>query len=266
MSFERYRAQLRFEGWPYWQQKKLAGLILDDIQARDLANDLRYDAADLYFKGALSACEAINSVSKKHFSWATVKLYYSVFYFLRATLAAKQIAILKHNSYVYVKAFPGETFHKSGSTSGSTHDSVLRIATLILRGFDLLLSNSIDAENPYFWLKEKRERISYRERHFHEPDVADFWQEIDQAKDLRLLINMYLSDTQLIYCFQEEHACLALPLKRWILTRNDLINAGISPALSERQIRAMSSFLRIDGNESLFSLLPDYDYRYLGDE
>ena len=258
MSFDIYRAQVRAEGWSFWQQRNLNAQRLNDVEARDLTTDLRSDAVDLYFKGALSASEAINSVAKKHYSWATVKLYYAVFYFLRSTLAAKQIALLRHlRSFVYVKGFSGEAFCAAGSNT--THDSVLRVTNAVFSRVDLLLSNSIESENPYIWLKEKRERINYKERYFHEPDVVDFWQAIDQTRDLEALINMYLNDVRLVYCFQEDHACLALPLKRWSLTKNDLVSVGISPVLSEKQIKALGSFFRINGNARLFSLLPDYD-------
>ena len=46
----------------------------------------------------LSFSEGIDAVFQKRFSWATIKLYYAVYYLIRATLASKEIAILRCRS------------------------------------------------------------------------------------------------------------------------------------------------------------------------
>jgi hypothetical protein len=54
---------------------------------------LEEDAKDYYFSGLLSFVEALRGPPCGLSSWATVKLYYSVFYTLRAILALNEVAI-----------------------------------------------------------------------------------------------------------------------------------------------------------------------------
>ena len=65
-----------------------------DFKSGRSINDTPVDASDLllykhakyddilsyYYKSLLSFCEGLDAVSRKNYTWATVKLYYSVFY------------------------------------------------------------------------------------------------------------------------------------------------------------------------------------------
>lgn len=52
----------------------------------------------IFYNGILSFSEGIDAVFQKRFSWATIKLYYAVYYLIRATLSSKEIAILRCRS------------------------------------------------------------------------------------------------------------------------------------------------------------------------
>lgn len=251
MTFNRNRAQLRFESLPGWDVAGFSGFNLDVAQASLLQQDLHHDAKDFYYKGTLSICEAINAISRSLFSWATIKLYYSVFYFLRASLASQNIAVLRHKRYFYLYVNPGELPQGAPGRSNSTHESVLAIANKALKASDILLSNTIDGKGAYLWLKEKRERVNYQEREFHEPDFPDFWEEIANHDDLAVLIKNYMEDKNFVYCFQEDHACLALPIKRWELTKKDLISSGIGSILPDEQKRILLTLLTLPNSRPI---------------
>ena len=53
------------------------------------------DAIDFFYSGILSFAEGIDSIFLKRFSWATVKLYYSIYYLIRASMAANGYATLR---------------------------------------------------------------------------------------------------------------------------------------------------------------------------
>lgn len=80
-------------------------------QADDFAELLESEIASYYYKALLSYIESLPAIENKLFSWATVRLYYSVFYSIRAFLACENISILRQRrSLYYIKAKEGETF------------------------------------------------------------------------------------------------------------------------------------------------------------
>ena len=98
-------------GVPFRQIKKqqYEQTALTKQQAEDLRNLLESEIVPYYYKALLSYMECIPALSKKLFSWATVRLYYSVFYAIKAYLACNNIAILRAERKVfYVKAKENE--------------------------------------------------------------------------------------------------------------------------------------------------------------
>ena len=256
MSFNRGRAQLRCEEYlkctghlEKWNQSDFENFALNKAEANQLTQDLSEDSVDLYFKGLLSLSEALNSVSKFYYSWATIKLYYSVYYFIKATLASKGIALIRRKALYYLFARDGQKpVKKSPKKYNSDHSGTLHHYQDLFPG-DILLSNNIDDETVYEWLMKRREQIQYRERNFHEPSQPYFWNYIVKKIEeigMNTLIDQYIRDKYLL-CFQEEHACMATPIKRAILTKTDLVNAGIIANLSDGQRTKIVDLLIHDG-------------------
>ncbi len=262
ISFNRNRAQLRCESIlncnlpEQWHIAEFKNLQLNASQAWLLSTDLIEDSKDLYFKGILSFFEAIKSINEGLFSWATVKIHYSIYYFLRCTLAANGIAIIRQKSLFYLKAIDGEKPVTKGNRKYNTdHSGTINYYNELFSS-DILLSQTIDSINVYEWIMNRREQINYRERSFNEPDHSDFWDYIAvQVKSGRLdkLVKDYHSDP-FILCFQEEHTMLAVPFKRALLTRDKLFNEGIDISLSTNQIKFLTSLLPTK-NRELFKLL-----------
>jgi len=116
MPFNRFRAQLKCEAllscgtlddWAR-KRKNFEDFTLTRTSAKDLVASLEEDSKDLYFKGILTLSEALYGISKCLFSWATVRLYYSIFYFLRCSLATKHYAIIRNKSLYLLRAKEGE--------------------------------------------------------------------------------------------------------------------------------------------------------------
>lgn len=161
MSFERYRVQIRCEklvgarDLQDWKSKRKVFELLQlrDYDSRILLADLKEDAKDTYFKGLLSLCEGICSINRKLYSWATVKLYYSVFYFLRSSLAAKDYAVIRNKSLYLLKVKKGEKpKRKSSNRYRNDHLGIINIYRDIFEKSDILESNTVDGLNPYDWL------------------------------------------------------------------------------------------------------------------
>lgn len=251
MSFNRNRTQLRCESilncntLEDWFISDFRNLELDKSQATLLSTDLKDDAKDLYFKGLLSLFEALKSVNDKLFSWATIKIYYSLYYFLRCTMAVNGVALIRQKSLYYLKAIEGESpVNKANKRYNSDHSGTINYF-IDLFSSDILLSQTIDSTNVYNWMMDKREQINYRERQFNEPNQSTFWNFIsEQINEGRLskLITDYISD-RFILCFQEEHAVLAIPIKRAFLTKDNLDSENINISLSDEQKKILIQLL-----------------------
>ncbi len=247
MSFDRLRVQTICESlvgckdvdkWNSYQSA-FQSLILSPANCAVLTGALRDDASDLYAKGLLSFCEGISNIDRQAYSWSAVKLYYAVFYFLRASLAAANYSLVRNKSLYQLLIEPGQSPQKKKQESyRNDHVAIVNIYADVLGVSDPLSANDIAGQNPYHWLMDKRHQVHYRQRIFHDPSPPDFMIEIVQKLEsvtLHTLLSTYLEREDLIYCFLESDACVALPLLRGFRTMQDLARAGISVRIVEEQ-------------------------------
>ena len=156
MSINKSETQKYFEkmftgssGVPFRQIKKqqYEQTALTKQQAEDLRNLLESEIVPYYYKALLSYMECIPALSKKLFSWATVRLYYSVFYAIKAYLACNNIAILRAERKVfYVKAKENELIKRCDDSTD--HKGTILTMCKLFKNNDLLLSNSIEGVVP----------------------------------------------------------------------------------------------------------------------
>lgn len=246
MSSRRFRVQEYFESalgctqLQHWHsyRKRLEEYAIPRADVSTLRLKLLADGEDLFYKGLLSLGEGLTEVAEGRHSWASVKMYYSVFYFLRASLAARGYALIKNQSMYLVEINQGRLPQKKvGSGYRNDHLTVVSCNKDILGDSDMLLTNSIDDVDVYTWLMDTRNSIHYRQRQFLEPDHHENFAIIQEAVDRGAfsgLLSEYYNDSVPIYCFDSDHASVAAPLKRAILTRMDLTGAGINEFSSER--------------------------------
>jgi len=271
MSFDRFRVQEYIESavgcedlnnWPNFRTS-LEAYTLPHQDENQVRKNLLDDGEDLFYKGLLSLGEGLDAVAQKRHSWAAVKLYYSVFYFLRASLAAKGYAIIKNKSqYLFDLRTGNSPIKKSSTRYRNDHIAVIHIYEDIVGENDILSTNSIDDNSVYIWLMDRRNQVHYRQRGFLEPDWMEEYAQakhaIEESKYSDLLDQYYHDDTP-IYCFDPDHAIIAVPIRRAINTRNDLFNAGLTVFSKEKLNAAKSNLERnIDSNCSIWSLFEEH--------
>jgi hypothetical protein len=209
---------------------------LSHIEATSLENILVHDASDNLFSAAVSIADALRGLNSGFFSWATIKLYYAMFYSVRSVIAlGKKCIFYIGTKPKWIEASPGR---RTAKAAGLSHEFTLTFFEQHF-GNHYLLSQPIDGSVSLWWLLEHREEANYRSRGFCEPEVPPHFEFVDSA-GIRKTINAYMSDSADVYTFDPQHAMLALPLRALLIARESLLGRGASwPGDEER-----ASFLR----------------------
>ena len=121
-------------------------------------------------------------------------------------------------------------FSTTNKKYNSTHGGTISHYKDIFSGTDKLLTNKIDDVETYQWMEDIRDIVNYREISFRDPDCLDVWVKFKNALDnheLDKLFDTLLNDNSYVYCFQEEYAVVAVPIKRMQQTIADMSNAGL---------------------------------------
>jgi len=211
---------------------KIITKYLNLAESNTLANHLKNDAAGYIYSSIVSIGNAFQSLEEELSTWATVKLYYATFYAFRALLALDGICIFYVGSKPFsINAQPG---HAPIRREGQTHKVVLEEFKKQNSGH-LLLSQTIEYDDPLNWLMEKREYANYKEAKFSEPTIPKHFKKIVD-NELRLALKDYLTDTSNIYLFDPDHAMLAYPL-RVLQLANQKINSGGFFPLEKNEIQ-----------------------------
>lgn len=264
MSINKSGSQLYFEGMftgssgvPFRQVPKTQyeQTILSKQQADALKRLLEDEIAPYYYKALLSYMESISALSNKLFSWATVRLYYSVFYSIKAYLACNSIAILRaERKLFYVKAKENEQIKRCEDTTD--HKGTILTLCKLYKNSDMLLSNNIDSIDAYQWMMKKREEVNYRDMDFHDPNAPDFWSEINNEIEqygIKEIVDKMVNDNWL-YCFQDEYAILGVPTKRIILTVDEIHRQGKTLYIPEEKRNLIDSISNILSENSIQAL------------
>ncbi|MFA8599961.1 hypothetical protein QT917_009945 [Xanthomonas campestris pv. campestris] len=195
-------SQLLAPGGPsQWQ-------ALTPANAAALLRALHTDSISYIYSGAVSTGDATQAAHKSLYSWATVKLYYSTFYFLRAMLALDGSAIF------YVGTTPYKWKATAGSIpiklSGNTHKAALSTFKTAFPG-NAITTQEVAGKPALEWLMQKRESVNYGIPRFSEPDPPAHFGKIASI-GVRRAISAYVSDVQYLYAFDPDHAILAMPI------------------------------------------------------
>lgn len=198
--------------------------ILSASEARKLKSSLKEDAVDYLYSAAVSLGDALCGATRNLFTWATVKLYYSVFYAMRARLALKGFCLF------YIGKRPFSIFSEAGQLArkeeGQTHKLVMKL----FGRHDLdhfMLSQPIGVENPLKWLMDLREDANYRNARFIEPNIPQHFIKLSK-NGIRKSCQAYLCDKSALYLFDPDHAILAYPLSFIERTFLEFQGSGLS--------------------------------------
>ena len=255
IDFNRNRTQVLYENIlglepeNLKQNKEMFKNHILTIEESDLLSEtIKEDAVDLFFNAALSFSEGIDSIYQRRFSWATVKLYYSVFYCLRASMACKKTAIITNQSTYRLKINAGEKPFNTGNPKyKSTHKGTINHYLDVFSGSDNLLTNLIDNKNVYQWYEDVREIINYREICFEEPDYLSIWSVYNDAlsnNELTNLLTLLQNDNNYLYCFQEDYAVVAIPIKRMQETVDDMNDSSLLQLFKSEKFDYLESVIK----------------------
>jgi hypothetical protein len=191
--------------------------VLTPVEAAALSHGLHADAADLYYSGWVSFVDALNGLSRGFYTWAAVKLYYSVFYTLNSSLAQSGVCAFHVATSQYtIDAATGET--PVSCSERGTHKTVLN--TFRRRNLKHpLMSQRIGLDEALEWLMHQREAANYREARFGEPECGPAFDFVAR-NGIRKALNAYIQESSFIYVFDPDHALLAFPLRTLQLIGN----------------------------------------------
>jgi hypothetical protein len=227
--------------------------ILSPLEAANLSAALRVDASDMYYSGWVSFLDALNGIKSGFCTWATAKLYYTIFYAFRASLALDDVCTFHVSRPHYiVRARQGE-LPISCAESG-THKAVLK-AFQRQNPSHSLLSQQIELKDAVDWLMEKRESANYGDPRFSEPDSRNELQFI-AGRGIRQTLNAYLADKSSLYVFDPDHAMVAYPLRTLQSIGVQLATKGVIGGLAQEEQQFLKLHAR-DGSGSLSMLVAE---------
>lgn len=245
MSFERHGVQKFFEAklgcndLKQWKAYKgaLQSCTLTAADSTALTPLLKQDAVALYIQALQCYSQALVGIQRKEFAWPIVKMYYSVFYAMRGELHASSIISVKNGNIYYTANTPGATF--SSIQEKGSHQTYIKLRKTMppsVIAHDTLLDNEIEAGvDVYSWMCSNRERVNYHAKHFPDPEPDDVLQKvyINYVKTHKLtdLLNLYESD--ILYCFDTDHASFAAPYRKMRSCR-DLLYGRVHPDVVEQ--------------------------------
>tara|TARA_R100000655_G_scaffold105443_1_gene153641 strand:+ start:125 stop:919 length:795 start_codon:yes stop_codon:yes gene_type:complete len=201
-------------------QDKAPEIVLNRSQASAFRKFCEADAKSFLFKGAVSLLSALSGLSKGRQTWPVVQLYYANYYLLRAELLLRNRCVLRANRVFTALCLSGEVIEKvSNKSAKSDHDLTIYFAKKYLAELDVLLSQKINDDLPYEWLKKQRDWYQYKQDSYIELNDKGPFYPFEQM-DLLTQVNMFLADPDPYFCFDPDYAVLALPLKRFQLSLN----------------------------------------------
>lgn len=266
ISFNRNRVQVLFESFlgiksinDYYDnaiRNQFKSKVLSNEEIELVKAELPLDAIDYLYNGIISLIEGLNNAYKRRYSWSTVQLYYSIYYFLRSSLAFKGIALLQCRGMLRLMT-NSDSVYPIGSNNTKyrqTHDGTINHYLDIFSDSDYLSTNTIDGDNSYEWMKQVREVVNYRSRAFEEPYCLSFWDYYDSCINdgtfIKEILGLMEDDTK---CFQSDFAIIAVPIKRYQLTKMDYDLHPIFKLSEGRSIHIKREMSSIPGLLHIFS-------------
>ena len=184
--------------------------VLTPQEAAIVSTALPVDANDYFYSACMSVLDGLRAIEVGFYTWSTVKMYYALFYAVRAILAWDNTAVFR---------IGGRTPFSIRAANGSlpefipgrgSHKSMLNCFRNRLPAH-FLLSQPIEAVDGPAWLLEKREQANYAIPRFCEPGVPEHYEQIFRI-GVRKAIVEYLNPSGSILTFDKDHAVVSYPL------------------------------------------------------
>lgn len=191
--------------------------------AAELKNIAMLDAVDSWYSGVVSLAQAARGVHDLRFGWATVKLYYSAFYFVRCGLLAEGWC------QFYVQKKPRAIWARAGALAerltGTSHESCFDLYGRVFPNSSLI-TQPIGVDPAIEWLKSRREQVNYIDARFPDP-ACPSWFQMHVSSGVREMLSTYLSD-HFTYASLPDHAMIAYPLAAAVVASEQLRALGVT--------------------------------------
>lgn len=219
---------------------------LDNINSQTLCNHLYHDAASYLYSAIISIGDAMHGIKNNYYSWASVKLYYSVFYAIRAILSTKKTCLFYIGTKPYsIHVSNGESARKE---NGTTHKVIYTIYERLYPN-DPVFTQLIDMSKPLNWLMNQRENSNYKNARFLEPETPEIYKKI--IINMRNNIEGYIKNENYLYTFDKDHSILSLPI-HIVIEAIDAYSSLMTSHITADEATFLSSlFNEIDGAYSL---------------
>lgn len=217
ISFNRRELQIECEKQARLQQ----GLPLDseefvfnnlEITPQNVAQMIicqSHDSVSFYFNAVFTFLQAMKSLLNKSYSWSTVQMYYSVFYACKSILGFDNIGIIRNHGLHVLNLRVGEKAKKL--KKDNDHDQTIQCYKKLYPS-SYMMSNNIEDQSFFEWIKDAREITNYRQQVFQEPRALDFLYNSISYLDNKNTLCSYLDEMSSnwnLYCFQKETALIA---------------------------------------------------------
>lgn len=168
-----------------------------------------HDSVSFYFNAVLTFLQAMKSLVSKSYSWSTVQMYYSVFYSCKSILGFDNIGIIRKNGLHVLRLRVGEKAKRL--KKDNDHEQTIKCYKSTYQN-SYMMSNKIEDQYFFEWIKDAREITNYRQQVFQEPRALDFMSNsisfLENKKSLCSYLDEMSSNWNL-YCFQKETSLIA---------------------------------------------------------
>ena len=178
----------------------------------------KIDAVGLYYNALVSFVQGCHSLMAGCVSWASVELYYSIFYSTRANLYYKDYILIRDRGLYLVKIATNEHPITKDKKYNNDHSGTLLHFIDKFQNSDYLCSNTIDSMYVYLWLMDLREATNYRNKAFKEPICFTELSSLvanTKTNGIAKVLNDFKTDFA-TYCFSNNHAWLCAPYYKLI--------------------------------------------------
>ncbi|MGC1275995.1 MAG: hypothetical protein WBC44_20000 [Planctomycetaceae bacterium] len=171
---------------------------------------LEVDAGDYYWSACISVVDGLRAVDAEFFTWSTVKMYYAVFYALRALLAWDGVTVFHVGTTPYWAKATAGAFPVWVPGIG-THQAVLACFRTLNPNSDFVTQPIEFADDGLAWMLEKREDANYNVSRFSEPAIPGYYASIAKL-GVRKAVGAYLDPKSGVTPFDKDHAVVAFPI------------------------------------------------------
>ena len=174
---------------------------------------------------------------------------------MRCELHASSVVAVKNGSIFYTSNIVGATFNSiQEKGSHQTYIKLRKTLPASVISHDTLLDNDIESGvDVYSWMCTNRERVNYHSKHFADPEPDDVLTKVYNnyvlTHKLTDLLNVYESD--LLYCFDTDHATIAVPYRKLRICRDLLRGRAVKSGPEQIKldnVRAQLLSLGIDSS------------------